>query len=84
MASVFKASPSLVLQSVSTNIYENLALEDWIHDHLDPQSNPHVLLLSRNSPCAVVGRHQNPWQECDLKVGTVEGIAGIKVLSTGY
>ena len=25
-----------------------------------------MLLFWRNSPCVVIGRHQNPWLECDL------------------
>ncbi|XP_016151213.1 lipoyltransferase 1, mitochondrial-like [Sinocyclocheilus grahami] len=55
----------VILKSASTGIFENLALEDWIHDRVDLQ-NRSVLLLWRNSPVVVIGRHQNPWQECNL------------------
>ncbi|XP_051559095.1 lipoyltransferase 1, mitochondrial [Myxocyprinus asiaticus] len=57
--------PGTILISASTGIFENLALEDWIHDHVDLQ-NRSILLLWRNSPVVVIGRHQNPWQECNL------------------
>ncbi len=55
----------IILKSSSTGIFENLALEDWIHDHVDLQ-NRSMLLLWRNAPVVVIGRHQNPWQECNL------------------
>lgn len=55
----------IILKSASAGIFENLALEDWIHDHVDLQ-NRSILLLWRNSPVVVIGRHQNPWQECNL------------------
>ncbi|XP_065121492.1 lipoyl amidotransferase LIPT1, mitochondrial-like [Paramisgurnus dabryanus] len=55
----------LIIKSASTGVFENLALEDWIHDHVDLQ-NRSILLFWRNSPAVVIGRHQNPWQECNL------------------
>ncbi|XP_056324586.1 lipoyltransferase 1, mitochondrial [Danio aesculapii] len=58
-------SSGIILKSASSGIFENLALEDWIHDHVDLQ-NRSLLLLWRNSPVVVIGRHQNPWQECNL------------------
>ncbi|XP_038123645.1 lipoyltransferase 1, mitochondrial [Cyprinodon tularosa] len=58
-------SPGLVLQSQSTDVYQNLALEDWIDGHVDLQRRS-ILLLWRNRPAVVIGRHQNPWAECDL------------------
>lgn len=55
----------VVLRSASTDIFQNLALEDWIHENIDMHSRS-VLLLWRNSSAVVIGRHQNPWQECNL------------------
>ncbi|XP_030636594.1 lipoyl amidotransferase LIPT1, mitochondrial [Chanos chanos] len=55
----------VILKSMSTDIFENLAFEDWIHDHVNLQ-NRSVLFLWRNAPAVVIGRHQNPWQECNL------------------
>lgn len=63
----------LILQSVSQNIYQNLAFEDWIHDNMDLE-NRQVLFFWRNSSTVVIGRHQNPWQECNLKTMRDRGI----------
>ncbi|KAK0088493.1 hypothetical protein PV325_011794 [Microctonus aethiopoides] len=51
-----------VLISQSNDIYTNLALEDWFYRNYDLKNN-HLLLLWRNNPCVVIGRHQNPWSE---------------------
>lgn len=54
-----------VFISQSNNIFNNLALEDWLYKNFD-FTNHHVMLLWRNNPCVVIGRHQNPWQETNL------------------
>ncbi|KAG7503805.1 hypothetical protein JOB18_045384 [Solea senegalensis] len=59
------SSSSVVLQSRCTDVFQNLALEDWIDANVDLQQRS-VLLLWRNHPAVVIGRHQNPWTECDL------------------
>ncbi|XP_004594274.2 lipoyltransferase 1, mitochondrial [Ochotona princeps] len=63
----------LILQSISNDVYQNLAVEDWIHDHVSLEDKP-VLFFWRNSPSVVIGRHQNPWQECNLNLMREEGI----------
>nr|BAC33210.1 unnamed protein product [Mus musculus] len=74
-AAGFKSPPThgLILQSISNDVYENLAFEDWIHDHIHLEGKP-ILFLWRNSPSVVIGRHQNPWQECNLHLMRQEGI----------
>ncbi|XP_042551315.1 lipoyltransferase 1, mitochondrial [Dipodomys spectabilis] len=67
------AKNGLILQSVSNDIYQNLAVEDWIHDHINLDGKP-ILFFWRNSPSVVIGRHQNPWQECNLNQMREEGI----------
>ncbi|XP_063809423.1 lipoyl amidotransferase LIPT1, mitochondrial isoform X2 [Pseudophryne corroboree] len=62
-----------ILQSVSNNVYDNLAVEDWIHDHMNLEER-NVLFLWRNSPAVVIGRHQNPWKECNLLLMREKGI----------
>ncbi|XP_071830499.1 lipoyl amidotransferase LIPT1, mitochondrial-like isoform X2 [Apostichopus japonicus] len=60
----------IVYHSASTDVFHNLAFEDWVYNNLD-LTHSDVLLLWCNSPCVVVGRHQNPWAECNHRV--VEG-----------
>ncbi|XP_069577267.1 lipoyl amidotransferase LIPT1, mitochondrial isoform X3 [Brachyistius frenatus] len=67
------SSAGLVLRSRSTDVYQNLALEDWIDAHVDLQQRS-ILLLWRNRPAVVIGRHQNPWTECNLPAMRVSGI----------
>ncbi|XP_058802812.1 lipoyltransferase 1, mitochondrial [Phymastichus coffea] len=54
-----------VFISQSTDIFTNLALEDWFYRNYD-FSRQHVLLLWKSNPCVVIGRHQNPWLECNV------------------
>ncbi|XP_068121377.1 lipoyl amidotransferase LIPT1, mitochondrial [Hyperolius riggenbachi] len=64
----------LILQSLSNNVFENLAVEDWIHDHMNLEEK-NVLFLWKNSPTVVIGRHQNPWKECNLHLMREKGIS---------
>ncbi len=50
----------------------NLATEDWLYHDMDPSH--HVLFLWRNSPTVVIGRYQNPWQECNLEQMEQDGV----------
>jgi len=52
--------------STATNPWFNLATEDWIFHQL--HHDQQVLLLWRNEPSVIIGRAQNPWIECNLKV----------------
>lgn len=54
-----------VFISQSTDIYTNLALEDWLYRNFDFKSH-HILMLWQSDPCVVIGRHQNPWLECNV------------------
>ncbi|KAF2883501.1 hypothetical protein ILUMI_22674 [Ignelater luminosus] len=53
-----------VLISQSNDIFTNLALEDWFYRNYD-FTNHHIMMLWRNNPCIVIGRHQNPWLEAN-------------------
>lgn len=55
-----------VLISQSNDIFTNLALEDWYYRNYD-FNNHHILLLWKNNPCVVIGRHQNPWLEANCR-----------------
>lgn len=59
--------------SQSKDIFTNLALEDWLYRNFD-FTNHHVMLLWRNNPCVVIGRHQNPWMEANFLHSNQQGI----------
>lgn len=54
-----------VFISQSSDVFTNLALEDWLYRNHD-FDHKHLLLLWRNNPCVVIGRHQNPWTESNV------------------
>lgn len=55
----------LVYRSRSSNIYTNLAIEDWFYQNHN-FDHSQILLFYRNDPCVVIGRHQNPWTEANV------------------
>lgn len=57
-----------VIISKSEDIFTNLAFEDWLYKNHNFTQN-HVLMLWKNKPCIVIGRHQNPWLEANVKNG---------------
>lgn len=62
-----------VFISQSNDIFTNLAIEDWIYKNTDFNKH-HVLLMWRNAPCVVIGRHQNPWLEANMQYLSENGI----------
>ena len=63
----------------TTDPYTNLAIESILLDRVgDP-----TLVIWRNDPCVVIGRHQNPWVECDLDRMHADGIALVRRISGG-
>ncbi|XP_062512792.1 lipoyltransferase 1, mitochondrial-like [Corticium candelabrum] len=54
-----------VIRSVSRNAFSNLALEEWLLANRN-FSNQRILYIYENSPSVVIGRHQNPWIECNV------------------
>lgn len=51
-----------VIQSLSTDIWRNLAAEEWLLSEQAPP--PPLLFLWQAGPAVVIGKNQNPWQEC--------------------
>lgn len=70
-----------VLSLSSLMPYHNLAVEEWVLETL-PELGP-TLLLWRNTPCVVIGRHQNPWVECDLASMKAAGVPLVRRISGG-
>lgn len=65
--SVCESKPKrTVYISSSNDIFDNLALEEWLYENADLSSQEY-LLMWRNKPAIVIGRHQNPWTECNLQ-----------------
>ncbi|XP_055908993.1 lipoyltransferase 1, mitochondrial [Eupeodes corollae] len=62
-----------VFISQSSDIFTNLALEDWLYKNFD-FTHHHVLLLWANNPCVVIGRHQNPFTESNVSKLLDKGI----------
>lgn len=71
----------LIVQSSSTDVFRNLAVEEWLLDHTEGRGP--VLFLCINSPCVVIGKNQNPWRECRLSMMEKEGIPLARRISGG-
>ena len=68
--------------------WHNLAVERYLlESFVEPQrpgAGPdHALLVWRNSQCVVIGRHQNPWVECDLTRMAAEAVPLVRRVSGG-
>ena len=71
----------LIVQSQSTDVYRNLAMEEWLLD-LAGERGP-ILFLCVNSPCVVIGKNQNPWRECRLSLMEKESVPLARRISGG-
>jgi lipoate-protein ligase A len=54
----------LIVHSQSTDVYCNLAIEEYLMEHATDQGP--VLFLWQSRCAVVIGKNQNPWQECRL------------------
>ena len=70
----------LIVRSKSTDVYRNLAVEEWLLDH---SKQLPVLFLYVNDPCVVIGKNQNPWRECKLTLMEEEGVPLARRISGG-
>ena len=71
----------LIVQSQSTDVYRNLAVEERLLDHA-AERGP-FLFLCVNSPCVVIGKNQNPWRECRLSLMEQDGVSLARRISGG-
>lgn len=72
--SLLNIEQNTALISTSTDIYQNLALEDWIYSKSTFAPGACLLLVWRDTPCIVIGRHQNPWTEVNIRMCQKLGI----------
>lgn len=63
-----KLHQPVVFVSKLSNPYTNLAIEDYIYNQmpLAAEGNANRLMFYVNSPCVVIGKNQNPWNEVNL------------------
>ncbi|KAK2707757.1 lipoyl amidotransferase LIPT1, mitochondrial-like [Artemia franciscana] len=66
-------APRNVYVSQAKDIFSNLALEHWLYQNVD-LSSERILLLWWNDPCVVIGRHQNPFCEVNIKKMKENGV----------
>ena len=60
-----------VVMGDSTNAWHNLAVEELLFDGLGPEDCVFYLWQNRNT--VVIGRHQNAWKECRIRLLEAEG-----------
>ena len=70
-----------IFVTTGTNIHFNLATEKYLIENFDPEST--ILFLWKNSPTVVIGRYQNPWEECRLSVMEKDKVALARRCSGG-
>ncbi|MFW6261719.1 MAG: lipoate--protein ligase [Spirochaetota bacterium] len=70
-----------VVRLDTTDPWTNLAVEERLLEAIDVYGPS--LMLWRNDPCVVIGRHQNPWVECDLRRMKADGVRLVRRISGG-
>ena len=66
--------------SKTDSIFSNLAFEEYLIERASPEP---TLFLWRNKPTVTIGRHQNPWKECNLSLMETSGISLARRYSGG-
>lgn len=71
----------MLIESTTQNPGYNLALEEYLLSFTSQYDC--ILYLWQNQNTVVIGRHQNPWQECNLSLMEKEGVVLARRLSGG-
>ena len=67
--------------SHSGNGWENLATDEWLLDHLEPDEMILYCYINRNA--VIIGRNQNPWKECNLPAMEADGVQLVRRITGG-
>jgi lipoate-protein ligase A len=59
-------SKATIYIAKSNNIIFNLSAEEYLYQHQEV-TKPR-LYLYQNDKNVVIGKHQNPWKECNIKI----------------
>lgn len=70
-----------IFVTTENNIHFNLATEKYLIENYDADSS--ILFLWKNRPTVVIGRYQNPWEECRLSLLEQDGVALARRCSGG-
>lgn len=73
----------VVFVSALSNPYANLAIEDYIYNQMPLGGDANRLMFYVNSPCVVIGKNQNPWNEVNLPLLNSLRIPLVRRLSGG-
>lgn len=78
----------VIFVSKLTNPYMNLAIEDYIYNAMPKPEGAKDnsfdrLMFYINTPCVVIGKNQNPWQEVNLPVLNSLGVPMLRRRSGG-
>jgi lipoate-protein ligase A len=71
----------LIFESQSLDVYHNLAIEEYLMDHVTTRGP--ILYLWRSECAVVMGKNQNPWRECRLDLMEKEGVPLARRISGG-
>lgn len=71
----------IVVDGVGTDPIRNLALEEFLTETVDDDEV--ILYLWQNANTVVIGRHQNPWQECHMQKIEEDSVSLVRRLSGG-
>ncbi|CAX41210.1 lipoate biosynthesis protein, putative [Candida dubliniensis CD36] len=85
---ISKSKNPVIFVSKLTNPYMNLAIEDYIYNAMPKPEGAKDnsfdrLMFYINTPCVVIGKNQNPWQEVNLPVLNSLGIPMLRRRSGG-
>lgn len=67
--------------STSHDGWQNLALDEWFLDHMQPEDM--LLYFYINENAVIIGRNQNPWKECDLAAMERDNVQLVRRITGG-